>query len=76
MPKKVLPDSEIDQLSRQGMTDAEIASYLREHQKIDVTPNAITMWRRRQGGEYKRPRHADLLLTLLERTEIPIEAVP
>lgn len=61
MPRKVLPDSEIDQLARQGKTDAEIAAYLLTNQKIDVTPNAITAWRRRRGDDYKRPRYPELL---------------
>lgn len=61
MPAKILPDSEVDQLIRQGMTDREVAQYLEKHHNIKVTGNAITAWRHRRGEELRRGRHSDLL---------------
>ena len=61
MPGKVIPDSEVDQLLRRGLTDREVAKYLADHHNIFVTDNAITIWRRRRGDALKRGRHNDLL---------------
>lgn len=61
MPGKLIPDSEVDQLLRQGLTYREVAERLRRDFNIDVKPNSITAWRRRRGEDYRRPRHEDLL---------------
>lgn len=61
MPARLIPDSEVDQLMRQGLTDREIADFLYKEHNISVTPNAIVAWRRRHGKKPKRPRYNDLL---------------
>lgn len=61
MPAKLIPDSEVAQLCRQGKTDKEIAEYLLEHLNVALTPNAITRWRRRQGMDTRRHRYTDLI---------------
>lgn len=53
MPGKILPDSLLEQLGRRGFTDGEVVKYLREHENIVVTRQAISAWRRRR-GEQKR----------------------
>lgn len=61
MPAKVIPDSEVEQLLRQGKTDREIVEYLEQNQHITVTRNAIAAWRRRRGMDLKRNRYSELL---------------
>lgn len=54
MPGKILPDNLVARLMREGKTDGQIVTYLREHENIAVTRQAISAWRRRL-GERKRP---------------------
>lgn len=49
MPRKVIPDNEVEQLLRQGLSQVRVSEILREEFHIDVTPHAISMWRRRRG---------------------------
>lgn len=53
MPGKILPDDLVSRLMCEGKTDGEIVAYLREHENISVTRQAISAWRRRR-GERKR----------------------
>ncbi len=49
MAAKVLPDSKVDQLLRQGLGPAAIARRLAEEDHIYVRPEAISVWKARRG---------------------------
>lgn len=53
MPGKILPDSLLQQLMRQGLTDGQIVRHLAENENIVVTRQAISAWRKRRGAEMK-----------------------
>lgn len=49
MPKKLIPDSEVEQLMRAGKTDAQILEILERDHHITVTRQALSAWRKRRG---------------------------
>ena len=71
MAGKVLPDSLLLRLMREGKTDGQIVRYLAEHEDITVTRQAISAWRKRRGDDMRpqapkalpwtlRPEHRQL----------------
>jgi hypothetical protein len=50
MGSKILPDSLLVRLIREGKNDTQIRDYLREHESITVTRQAISAWRSRRGN--------------------------
>lgn len=61
MGAKVLPDSEVEQLLRQGKTDEQVVEYLAKHHHISITRSAVGMWRKRRGIPRVIPRYDDLI---------------
>lgn len=51
MPGKIIPDKLVERLAREGKTDGQIVTYLRDHENIVVTRQAISAWRRRRGDQ-------------------------
>lgn len=49
----MLPDSKLEQLTREGKTDTEIRRWLSEHENITVTRQAISAWRKRRGMDMR-----------------------
>lgn len=53
MPAKILSDSLLGRLMREGKTDAQVVRYLAEHENITVTRQAISAWRKRRGQDMR-----------------------
>lgn len=66
MPAKLLPDSKVHRLLRQGLTPRQIADRLLAEDYIDVTPEAISMWRHRRGMTPMVTRHPELIPWILK----------
>lgn len=61
MPAKILPDKKVEMLTRQGLTPKQVAERLLAEDNIQVTPEAITVWRRRRGIQPLTTKHSELL---------------
>jgi hypothetical protein len=62
MPAKRLPDQDVRDMVEEGKTNKEIAqSLLGPPHYIEVTPEAIGMWKRRRGYPATTLRYDDLL---------------
>lgn len=61
MPAKKLPDKKVEMMIRRGMRPVEIVQRLLDEDNIEVTPEAISAWRRRRGIEPWVERYDDLL---------------
>ena len=61
MPAKQLPDKQVEMMIRQGMRPAQIVEKLLEEHHIKVTPEAISMWRKRRGIEPWVDRYQGLI---------------
>lgn len=60
MPTKVIPDSQVEQMFRRGMTPTEVRDEL-ARQGIDVSRAAITNWRSRRGMPSLRQRYSEFI---------------
>lgn len=49
MGAPLLPEHRVKKLTEQGKTPTEIAKILLEQDHLQVTPNSISMWRKRHG---------------------------
>lgn len=58
MPTKLIPDSEVDQMFRRGMTPTEVRKALSE-MGIDVSRAAINNWRARRGMPSLKARYTE-----------------
>lgn len=57
----LIPDQLTRRLLDEGLGPKEIANVLREQHHIDVTPEAVSMWRLRRGLDPRRPRYEELI---------------
>lgn len=57
MPAKKIPDELVERLyEEEGLTATEIVEYLRVHMGIEVSREALSMWRKRRGLD-RNPAH-------------------
>lgn len=58
MPAKLIPDQEVSALLDAGWSLVRISEWLRKERGISVSPDAISIWRRRRGMPRIRPSSA------------------
>jgi len=58
MPAKLIPDQEVSALLDAGWSLVRISEWLRTEREISVSPEAISIWRRRRGMPRIRPASA------------------